>query len=257
MKKVIAFTIADDNNMKYAKMFEKTLRKFHSEKELPLLIVDGKWLDRISDNEKFYKMTPLIAKDLIREYELVLKFDADQLVTGDLSHIIEDDSYDIGCVFNSNPKEPQFKVWDISPGEYLNCGFVAMRSRKLVDHWWSLCRSARFKNYQFREQDLMNIIYYYGDYRTRNFDMSDNWHGLIHKGWWAYMKMKDGQLILPPTKELANRAVFAGPFVEWPPDGKERVIKIIHWAGGNMPNKMNYRIHFQPDVVKYLDKLLK
>ena len=64
-------------------------------------------------------------------------------------------------------------------------------------------------------------------------------------------------MILPPTTQVQNKAVFPGETLTWPPDGKEKVIKLIHWAGGNIPNKMNYRIHFKPEVTKYIDNLIK
>jgi hypothetical protein len=87
---------------------------------------------------------------------------------------------------------------------------------------------------------------HYGNYRVRNFDASENWHGLVSKGWWQYMELKDEQLILPK----ADRP--------WPMDG-DKVIKVIHFAGGNTPepNKMNYKIRFKEDVIKWLDKLTK
>ena len=37
----------------------------------------------------------------------------------------------------------------------------------------------------------------------------------------------------------------------------EKKIKAIHWAGGNSPDKMNYRIKFKEEVVKYIDTLVK
>lgn len=242
--KVIAFTIADKANERYLEMFKNSLRKWHTEEELPLTVVGQKWLDGIKDPQKFYRMTPMIAKDLIGEYEVVIKFDCDQIVTGKLNHLWEEGNYDIGCVVNGNPKEPPYGVWNIQPYGYMNCGLVVMRDKRFINHWWKLCTSAHFEQYQFREQDLMNIIYYYGDYKVSCLDQADKWHGLVHKGWWQYMKMKDGELILPKEDR------------PWPLDA-DKIIKVIHWAGGNDPNKMNYRTRFQPEVAEWLDKLVK
>jgi hypothetical protein len=243
MKKV-AFTIADRTNEPYLKMFVNSLRKFHAEEELPLVVIDQEKLDKIKDDQKFYRMTPFIAKDLLKEYELVIKFDCDQIVTGKLNHLWEDASYDIGVVLNGNPTEPSYTVWDIPAGVYMNCGLVAMRNKEFVNHWWSLCTSQHFQMYQFREQDLMNIMLNYCNYNVRCFDWSDKWHGLVSKGWWQFIEKRGEDLIL--SKE--DRP--------WPLDG-EKIIKVIHWAGGNDSTKMNYRTRFKKEVVDYLDFLVK
>lgn len=242
-KPLVAFTVADSNNEKYLKMFKNSLRKFHSEEELPLIVVDQAWLNRINDPMKFYRMTPLIARDLIKDYEVVLKFDCDQIVCGKLNHLWENTSYDLGCVLNGNPKEPPYSVWDIHPAMYMNCGLVAMASSEFVHHWWSLCSSPHFNSYQFKEQDLMNIIYHYGNYDVTCFDASNNWNGLVSKGWWQFVEKRGEDLILPKGDRM------------WPVDG-DKTIKVIHWAGGQEPNKMNYQIHFSPEVSKYLDYLV-
>jgi hypothetical protein len=244
MNKVLAFTIASTDHEKYLKMFVNSLRKFHTEEELPLTIVNQQWLDTIHDPDKFYKMTPLIAKELMDKYETVIKFDCDQIVTGKLNHLWEDADYDVGTVLNGNPAEPPYGVLDIGPQIYMNCGLVAMRSKRFVEHWWKLCQSQHFRAYQFREQDLMNIMIYYMDFKTKCFDYSDEWWGLVSKGWWQYIEKRGENLVLPK----ADRP--------WPVDG-DKVIKVIHWAGGNEPNKMNYRIKFKEDVVAYLDFLTK
>jgi len=244
MKKRVAFTVYDKDNEKYAKMFKASLRKFHSKEELPLVEVDQTHLDRIQDPYKFYRMTPLISKDLIREYETVIKFDCDQIVTGDISHIWEK-GWDAACVNNSNPRElkkVEVKVWDVHPLAYLNAGLVVMHSKKFIDHWMRLCMSDHFNAYQFREQDLMNIMAFYGDWKVRLLDASNNWHGLISKGYWPNVKMKNDDMILPKNDE-------------WPKD-EDKVIKVLHWAGGNV-DKMNYRISFQSSVIKRLEWLTK
>jgi hypothetical protein len=253
--KVVAFTVADKNNEKYLEMFKNSLRKWHTEEELPLTIVNQEWLDKIKDPQKFYKMTPMIAKDLIEKYDLVIKFDCDQLVTGKLNHLWEDVDYDIGTVLNGNPKEPPVSVWDINPAQYMNCGLVVMKSKHFINHWWNLCNSAHFQNYQFREQDLMNVMIYYMDYKVRCFDWSENWHGLVHKGWWQYMEVTWAQ---EKSQETPPQQILVLPKGDrpWPVDG-DKTIKVIHWAGGNEPNKMNVNIRFQPEVAKWLNNLTK
>ena len=240
MKPVIAFSPADEKNMPLFEKMRNSLRKFHSEEELPLKLIGPGELARISDPMKFYRMTPMIAKDLLDDYETVIKLDADQIITGKLNHVWEQADYDVACVQNSNPRE--FKsypvsVWDINPLLYLNCGFVAMRNKKFVDHWWDLCTSDHFNNYQMREQDLLNIMCFYGDYKVRLLDMSKCWHGLISKGFWNLIELRGDKLILPKNEQ-------------WPRD-EDKEIVCIHIAGGNV-NKDNLGIYFRPEVLRRL-----
>ncbi len=154
-KKVIAFTIAgDQENLKFYKGFRNSLRKFHSEKELPLKLYGPEQVNAFNDSTFYYRATPKIAAELIEEYETVIKFDVDQIVMGDLSHTWKHD-YDLGVVQNSNPREIRKQpvtVWDIDAPSYVNAGFVVMKNEKIISHWNKLCHSPVFKNYQYREQ---------------------------------------------------------------------------------------------------------
>lgn len=245
MKKIVAFTIADENNLKYAKMLENSLRKFHSPEELPLDIIGPDRIKATKDPAFFYRATPKIAKDLIKEYETVIKLDADQIICGELSSIWKGD-FDVAVVNNSNPREMKklvVKVWDIHPLAYVNCGLVVMKSKRFINHWWSLCRSDHFNSYQYREQDLLNIMVFYGDYRVGFLDAGKEWHGLISKGYWPTCELRGENIVLPKNDE-------------WPTD-EDKILKVVHFAGGNVPNKMNYRIRFKPKVVERLDWLTR
>lgn len=244
-KKVVAFTIADEANMPYAEKLERSFKHFHPKVEL--IVVGGKTLqDTLAvDPQFFYRATPGIARDLIKDYEAVVKIDADTIITGDLTHTWNDD-FDLAVVQNSNPIEMEkypVSVLNIHPLSYVNAGYVVMKSEKVVDHWWRLCASPHFDFYQFREQDLLNIMIFYGMYQTRFLDMSDKWHGLISKGYWQNIELKDDKLILPHTEE-------------WP-QYEDKQICAIHWAGGNTPNKMNINTSFKPEVAKWINNLLK
>jgi len=117
-----------------------------------------------------------------------------------------------------------------------------MKSERFVNHWWGLCNSYHFENYQYREQDLMNIMMAYGDYKVGLLDAGKEWFGLISKGYWPLCELKGEDIVLPKNKE-------------WPTN-EDRILKIIHWAGGNDPNKMKFRLHFKPKVVKRLEWLV-
>lgn len=244
-KKVCFFTIADENNQKYLKKLKSSLKKFHP--DIKLEVVEKELLQETLriDPDFFYRATPAVARDLLKEYETVIKIDADSVVTGDLSHTWGGD-FDVAVVNNSNPKEAQVypvTVWNIHQLSYLNCGFVVMKSVEFVDHWWKLCTSPHFQYYQMREQDLLNIMVFYGNYKVRFLDASENWHGLISKGFWNQIELREDKLVLP------NNGA-------WPSD-EDKTIKVIHWAGGNDPGKMNFNIKFSEGVSKWLNDLTK
>lgn len=235
-------------------LFRNSLRKWHTEEELPLIVYDDAKLDKINDPNKFYRATPLFAKELIKEYELVIKADVDQIFTGHLKHIFDAfDNYDVGVVLNINRVDPQryglVSFGTIIPQEYYNCGLVAMRSEKFIKHWWKLCNSEHFDRMPMREQGFLNILCHYGDYNVRCFDRYDPfhdtqaWNGILAKGEGMRMVVKNDELWLP--KDASNY-----------PDHNVRIVA-YHWGGGHDEVKMNYRLHFPEPVVEWIDGLVK
>jgi len=253
--KSIAFVIADDNHLPLAKNLINSIRKFHSEKELPVHIVTGDELKgyRKEYRDFFYKATPIVAEKFIDDYDMVLKLDCDQLCLGSLDFILNSTGWDVGTVYNWNRVDPKefglVQVWDIVPTQYFNCGFVAMRSKEFIQHWKQLCNSSHFDKYQYREQDLLNILTHYGNYRVKCFDDYDMmydysaWHGLKVKGETMKLVLRNGKVILPKGDD------------NYPERDVE--IKIFHEAGGQNPNKGNYRLYFPEDIVAYIDDLVK
>lgn len=245
--KIISYTIADQKNKPYAEMMINSFHKFHPDIEVK--VYDEK---DVGSKENFYRATPLFAKELINDYDLVLKLDADQIITGDLSHAFELD-YDVAGVINFSRSDIKtygpVTTLDVPVDQYFNCGLVAMKSKKFVTHWWNLCTSYHFHHYQYKEQDLLNIMIHYGDYNIVCLDRYDPvydysaWHGLLSKGEWNRCELRGGKLILPKADD------------KYPERDKE--IKIIHWAGGGLEQKMNYRAYFNEEVISYLDGLVK
>lgn len=234
MKKRVAFCPADNNNLKFFNQLEKSLRKFHSEEQLPLLRFDNPSNDPLF----WYRATPILARELLKEYETVIKLDADQIICSDISDIWnKTDYFDVGVVMN-DPTYP-ISLWDISGGinaldRYYNNGLVVLRSKEFVEHWYRLCFSRHFDNYQFREQDLLNLLCSdYFNYKVKWLEEKD-FYGEQAKPYWAKCRLEE------------NRIIF---------DNHE--LKVIHFGGGNAPNKGNYRIRFQPKIVKRIEWLIK
>ena len=251
-KPVVAFVIATDaTNQGYAQKMINSLRKFHTEEELPMIVINDSYTNKTGDPEKFYKMTPMVMMDLIKEYDKVIQINADTIVTGSLDYILKKNDYDVGAVLNFSKLDfveyGPIGVAQIQPQEYINNGFNVVTSEKFVEHWWKLCHHPHFSRYQYREQDMLNFLYFYGGYKTRCFDEFDPeenysaWHGLMWKGEGPKMKLVDNKIILPKSKDdYPNRDVE---------------IKMTHYAGGNVP-KMQYRILFNNDIIKYMDWLV-
>lgn len=245
----IAFTIADKNNIHHAEKMINSLHKFHPELEVRVYKEED-----IGDPINYYRSTPMFARLLIKKYDTVIKLDADQIITGNLDHVLNS-KYDVGVVMNYNrvdpPKYGPVGVFDIVPQEYMNCGFVVLKSERFLLKWWQLCNSAHFMNLPYKEQDLLNILIHYGDYKVECFDYPNGiknyhaWHGLISKGEYHRMEMRDGKLILPGAAD------------GYPECDKE--IKVLHAAGGGNEKRIgdSYRLFFNEECIKYIDGLVK
>lgn len=266
-KPVAIYCIADKNNLSYAKTMIKSLRYFH--KDWPvILITDETEKDNIpekvivkdlkpylADQAFFYRATPILAESLLDEYELVIKIDADSLILGDLSILLETKDFDVATVINWNRFDekyyPLVSGWGIFPAEYFNCGFVAIRSKQFAHDWRMVCYTPQFDRLQFREQDLLNALCYFGNYNVRNLDLGDkrldlnSWWGIIGKGEWNRSIVRDGKIIVP--KGLGDT-----PF---PPTDME--IKVAHLGGGNGASKDNWGAFFSDAAMKRIQEILQ
>jgi len=236
--KVCFFTPASSDREDEFVQMSNSLKKFHP--DVPLFRWNDDKIKAYQDQHFFYRATPIIAKELFRDYDYVVKMDSDTIVTGDLSELWNGD-FDVAVVNNSNPREFKaynYQILDIHPYAYVNCGLVSMHSERFINHWLNLCFSEHFASYQMREQDLLNIMVHYGDYKVKKMDEGDSFYGLASKGYWSEIELKDDKLFLAKGEE------------GWP--DKDKWIKAIHFAGGNIPNKMNLHTKFQPEIVKVL-----
>ncbi len=259
-KPVVFFTIADDKNLPYAKNLEKSFKHFH--KDIDFLTITGDELQAYlqADKDFFYRSTPIIAEKLIKDYELVVKIDADSIVLGDLSYIWKTKDYDVATVINWNRKDPQqfglIGGWGILPTEYMNAGLVVMRSERFIKNWRRICFTLQFSRLQFREQDILNGMIYYGDYNVRCLDYPDKpagmcaWWGLISKGEWLRAK------VVEDKEKFSKKVVVPKGEGDKPFPNADTEIKIIHVGGGNtIGNKMNYKTWFGEDVIERINYL--
>lgn len=232
-----------------AKMMMNSFKKYHPDREITCLTYEDvkKLRYKMQDIERVQNaLTPFFLDDLIEKYDCLVRLDADQIITGNLDHVLEGD-YDVAVVQNSNPRELKklkVTVWDIDPLDYANCGFVVVKSKKFIRHWFNLCMTDRLWHYQYREQDILNILINYFNYKVKYLDNSNKWHGLISKQYWNKIILKDDKFILPKNEE-------------WPIDEDKEII-CLHWAGGTYPGKMHdLKIRFREEVANKLLWLTK
>ena len=252
MKRVYSTLATGEKHLGYYKMMAASFKRFNPNEEL--ILFSDKDVAATNDPNFLYRSVPFIANNLLNNgYDAVCHLDSDMIITGNLDHIWEGD-YDVAVVNNGNPRETKTQlvtVWDIHPFAYVNNGMVVLKGKEFVKHWLGLSYSPHFDNYQYKEQDLLNILVFYGNsglggpYKVRFLDRDSNkWHGLVAKQYESQMILRDGKLILPKNEE-------------W---NKEEDKEIVCWhsAGGhNSPEKMNWRIRFQPEVSKWIDGLVK
>lgn len=229
MSKKCFFSIADNNNMMHYEKLKNSLTRFHPDVELKLF--DQKFVEKFGDPHFYYRATPILAMKLFNEgYDEICKLDADQIIVNDLSEIWEGD-FDVACVLNDPTY--QIRLLDINP--YFNNGLVVLKSKEFVLHWFRLCHSDHFGHYQFREQDLLNLLASdYMNYKVRNLDDSDKIYGESAKPRWAEAVLKDGKVVIG-DKQLC----------------------VVHFGGGVQGVKGNYKIKFIEEVSDYIDKLVR
>lgn len=273
-KQALFFACCDTANFPYAVAFWNSMVKFHDPKDIDMVfyttekrpeelkkLPKGVILEDLTpyiENDPifFYRQKPVIAEKYLDNYELVVGFDVDQIIVGDLNYILNTKDYDCGTVINWNRIDPlTYGYVDISrlgvfAPEYYNCGLVAMRSKRFVHHWSILCFAPEFAQMQYKEQDILNILCHFGNYNIRNLDAGDGvakyyaWHGLISKGEWPRAVLMRDKIIVP-------KGFGPTPF---PPENFE--LKVLHFGEGNKANKTNYRTYFNEEIIKRLDYLV-
>jgi hypothetical protein len=131
--------------------------------------------------------------------------------------------------------------------EYMNCGLVAMRSEKFVHDWKVLCFTQQFDRSQYKEQDMLNAMIYYGNWSVRCLDHMDPIGG--NNGWWGLLgKLEWSRAILKDDKVMVPQGLGPTPF---PP--KDVQLYVVHMAGGK--EKPSWGIFFNEQVMKRINYL--
>lgn len=236
MKRIIAIPCdQSEKNQKFLSGLLNSLKKFNP--EIEVRVFDN---PNPEDKNFWYRSKALIATQLFKEgYEEIGLFDADQVILGDISEIFDGD-FDIASVAN-DPTYP-IGVWDIGlqfGTPYFNNGLVVLKSKEFAQHWNRLNHSAHFDRYQFREQDTQNILVSdYFNYKNKPLD-GEKIYGEFGKPFWPTAKLVDGKVMMDVN-------------------GEQKQLVVVHWGGGaNDLTKGNYRLKFSPEMVKYIEEIIK
>lgn len=239
----VAYSVADNNYLPYAKMLERSFKRFHP--DIPFIIFGEEDIKRVPYSEPYYRNKAFFGKELAEKYDLVINIDADSIVVGSLKDVL-DAPYEVGCVLNNaitvpDPLQRPICALDrTNPIFYVNAGFVAARSKRFWQWWDSLNQRHFFQQYQFREQDTLNMIFHYGDLKCVNFDDSPDIYGLWLNGYWPQAVLNGDEIVLPESVL-----------------GVRKPLKVIHFGGGASAQKGNYRTRFKEDVADRIAAIVK
>ena len=271
MNKTCFFAVGSKEYSKYAIPFWRSMVKFHSPKDidmiwytdekdpevlkkLPTGIKLANLTPLLTDPAFYYRQKPVLGELLLNDYDLVVGFDTDELILGNLDYILEAEDYDIGCVYNWNRFDQQYYPLvemyriGIMPAEYFNCSLVAMRNKKFVHTWLMWCFSPNFDRCQYKEQDGLNILAYSGNWNVRCFDLPTpkhfGWFGMLGKGEWNRAELRGKEIWVPKGE---------GP-TPFPPDDVQ--IHVATLGGGHGAVKDNWATFFPPKVMERINEII-
>src|SRR3990167_2119309 len=217
------FTHSSDHYWKYCQKMVNSFKKFHDEEMV--VFRGGDW----QDGNSYGQLGSRVDDDR------VMRIDADCIICDKLE---VDGDYEIGGVLNftdnfldDNNLRDQSIIAGIKYKDYITAGVIVGNRRFWKEY------SDKSDKFALRlplwENDVLNLIYYYGDFKTKILDNDnetwgnktiENYHDLYLEG---------------------DKIKFRG-----------KTVKILHWAGGSGVKKLNYRDYNAPEeVCKRLDYL--
>lgn len=163
--KTVIYTIQGDQTER----LQKQVGKFHP--SIEFVVISKKDIKGSGDPQFMERATPSISTMLFKEFEQVVKIDSSVQVTGKLDELLNDEAeWDTTCITTFDPKNPPKEpvgVWDVHPLAYVDSRFVIMRNKNFSTDWLAMCHKPFFEHYKGRENDALNILIYYGDYRSK------------------------------------------------------------------------------------------
>jgi len=211
---------------------EQSLKRFHA--DIPFVRFGSKEIEEQKRQEPRLHwdiMIPIWGKILSKDFDLVVHFDADSIVTCSLEELLAGD-YDIAGVRNNDDfGDLRMSCQNISPNDYLNCGLVGSTRPEFWEEWHA-ANLATAHQYSLAENDVFNQLFYGGRYKTKVLDRPDAncYYGITaNPSRWQEI-------------ELNNDMIFL--------HGKQ--VKVLHRAGGHFLPKLPLIGQFRQDVIGWL-----
>lgn len=178
-------------------------------------------------------LMPFIMNKLIDEYEMVIRFDADSMLTGPVTEILEATDYDFVGVRNNNDygkagKDKPITQFNVGVNDYLNAGLLATTSKTFLADWMDACLSFGLM-LPFGEQTVLNGIK--RKYKTLIVDsIESNCHYGVSC---LYGKDESDEAThWDSWKDIYE--INGGLYL------KNKVVKVIHHAGGFKEDKLGF-----------------
>ena len=217
---------------------------------------------------------PIIMSEVKKKYnaDLVIKLDADSIVLGRLSEIIDcDDGTEIFGVRNDgdhignrdesmNRPEP---IKNLPNHLYVNCGLIATTSDLFLDEWFNINKYLidTYKDIRvipMAEQGTYNCLFHSGKYKTK---ILDPLGGDLFYGSSANIDAHPENIPLSVQKEYGNFTNWGSyQDIEYK-DNKfwlyNKQVKALHFAGGGTwknSNKMDFDL-FNPKIIPELRRI--
>jgi hypothetical protein len=235
-----------------------SLHYFHP--EIPLHVFGTKELDEEFQKDpwqNWFTINPVMAMRIVDLYDMIVHFDADSMVTGKLDELLKGD-FEVAGVRNNCDRGTAgcfpipaqvlkridgklVEVLKLNPYQYVNAGLIASTNKNFWKDWCFYNKAFNAKDYNSGEQDILNILFNSGRYKTKILDAPQepvyygisNSYGIRHH-WESWMEIT-----------VVNDELFLN---------KKRV-KILHHAGGHgaIP-KLRFDL-FTPEVSAFLTRI--
>jgi hypothetical protein len=203
--------------------------------EIPFFVLGTNEVNKLGGLDSFTMAK--VMHQFIDEYQWVVRFDADSMITGPLDELfdaINSNQYDIIGVRNNNDyakagaNEPITQK-GIDTFEYLNAGFVATNSKAFIEGWMD-CNAMFGHMCPFVEQSTLNSLSQ--KFKTLILDRKENpvFYGVAG----LYGNGDENQTHWDSWREII---VAHGEFYL---DGKK--VKVIHHAGGSNDYKLGFHL---------------
>lgn len=206
-----------------------SFKRFHPDIDLVVFrqdVVDKLFKEKGID---WYSATPYFAELLFDDYDLVVKMDADHVITDRMTQMFDKVDYDVAGPWNFNDYE-NASFDNITAEMYIQGGLIASTKKEFWLKWQEMNRNAR--KYLRRENDVMNLVIYNAmpELKLKIVDKDKDYYGCK-------------SLSREPEFYIENDKLMCRG---------EQVIAYHHARGGVYPKLDFDNMPFTPEVKKWL-----